>query len=1344
MNTAEALDAPETVEAVPEALAACTEPRLIGVRHHSPVLAAAIPALLEAADPDAVLVELPLEAGPWLEWLGHPDTVAPVALVIGDADQGGHAYYPFADFSPELAAVRWARAHGVPVHAVDLPTSVSVPDTGPERTEGPGLDRALLRAAGVSDGEELWDRLVEARSYGAAPERVRRAALSLGWAHRAAALRSGGVGRRDRAREAWMRRRVAEIGAARPVAVVGAFHAAALLPEHAVPDLVRRPDPGAGGGPVPAPSTGDGRPDAVPATEAHAGDARPDATAAAVLRGEDPGDLPPTGEIAVPAPGEHAGAGLSTALIPYTFALLDSRSGYPAGIRDPEWQQDVHAAGGSPDGVERAAIRRLSAIGGHLRADGHVCGVPDTTAAYRMARDLASLRGLPAPGRRELVEGLSSALAQGEPLGRARALARAAQRELVGTRRGATAPGAPVSGLVAHATSLLRRLGLPGPGDEGRDLRLDPLRGGRDRERHIALHRLYAAGVSYAEPRDGGRTTDGETLGRLWTVRWTPATSATLELASCYGTTLEQAARGRVAARLRATADGEEGALTPEVAGALLTQAAECALTDLAADLGDRVREEVLPRAGLADAVELHDRVQRVVSGQVPGMPRAPEPLHRLRVRLAEAAVASVPGMSGSTDPADAAALLRVVRLVQDQAPLPGAMGPQRLLWHLGQLAATGGPLAQGAASSALMVLGGLTSEEMAGRLAGWLEAAADGRGGPLALRLAGAMTVAAPVVEADPGVLDALTERVEAWSDDGFLTRLPALREGFEALSTAARARFLDAVTERIGEVDARLEVSAELALALARADAAAREAVEALLPGLVHRATAAPADTAPRRTDDATRANGHPTATAIPATIPTTAPATISTTSSAPPVTVAPVAPPNPAAPAPAGPAASAGSAVPSGPGAVADPARSADPRDHASSHNPAGPAVPAAAGDAATAVPVSTGGRASDRLSTGPVSAGAAPHAIGSADRWRLVLGRPPRGGTLARRASAALDELYGRGHGEGSQETANRPGARGGDGSPEPVARQWDDELQDLFGGTVREEVLGRAAARGRADALDSLDPARVTASVDLLEQVLSLAGALPEARLAKLRPLVRAITEQLVRRLARRMRPALSGLSVPRPTRRRGGPLDLGRTVRANLRTVRPGPDGPLLIPENPVFRTRARRSADWHVHIVVDVSGSMERSTIYAALVAAVLHGLPALSVSFTTFSTEVVDLTGRVSDPLSLLLEVSVGGGTDIGAGLAHTRERVRVPSRTIVALVTDFEEGGNLSRTLAEVRALAASGAHLLGLAALDDTGAPVCNRATAAQFVAAGMPVASLSPQELASWIGEKVRG
>jgi len=118
--------------------------------------------------------------------------------------------------------------------------------------------------------------------------------------------------------------------------------------------------------------------------------------------------------------------------------------------------------------------------------------------------------------------------------------------------------------------------------------------------------------------------------------------------------------------------------------------------------------------------------------------------------------------------------------------------------------------------------------------------------------------------------------------------------------------------------------------------------------------------------------------------------------------------------------------------------------------------------------------------------------------------------------------------------------------------------------------------------------------------------------------------------------------------------------------------------------------------------------------------------------------------LLHRVDDPLGLLLEVAIGGGTDIGSGLRAARERLAVPSRTIVALVTDFEEGVSVGRLLAEVRALAESGAHLLGLAALDDRGQPDFNRGIAAQVAAAGMPVAGLSPLELARWIGERVRG
>jgi uncharacterized protein with von Willebrand factor type A (vWA) domain len=252
--------------------------------------------------------------------------------------------------------------------------------------------------------------------------------------------------------------------------------------------------------------------------------------------------------------------------------------------------------------------------------------------------------------------------------------------------------------------------------------------------------------------------------------------------------------------------------------------------------------------------------------------------------------------------------------------------------------------------------------------------------------------------------------------------------------------------------------------------------------------------------------------------------------------------------------------------------------------------------------------------------------------------------------------------------------------------------------------------------------------------------------MPEQQLARLRPLVARLVKELTDALAHRLRPALAGLAHPRPTRRPGGPLDLARTVRANLATARrdPATGAVTVLPERPVFRTRARKAADWRLVLVVDVSGSMEASTIWAALTASVVAGVPALSTHFVAFSTEVVDLTDQVDDPLGLLLEVRVGGGTSIARGLRHARSLVTVPSRTLVVLISDFEEGGPVGPLLSEVRALVDSGCHVLGCASLDDAGRPRYSVGVAGQLVAAGMPVAALSPLELARWVGERMGG
>ncbi|MFG2926316.1 DUF5682 family protein [Streptomyces sp. NPDC048305] len=1239
-----------TPEAAVEALAATGpgRPLLIGVRHHAPSLAAALPALLDAEAPDVLLVELPAEFQPWLGWLAHEETEAPVALAAvpadgpGAAGERGPAFYPFADFSPELVALRWAARNGVPAVACDLPladrawaggggpdTTAPVPGADSAHGTGHGLSTALRSRLTGRDGDDLWDRLVEAPAPGSPPEALRRAALLTGWALRHEAEARGGVDGTDLVREACMRRHIAESLASgrRPAVVVGAFHTPALLPS----------------------ATGD-RPS--------------EAEELSASRGPGSGGA-----------GDTGAAACTVSLIPYTYPLLDSRSGYPAGIRDPEWQHTVLEAAGDPGALHEALIRTAVRVCADLRGQGHPYGPADGREVVRVAGDLARLRGLPAAGRGELLEAVQTVLGRGETYGTGRAVARALERVLVGTRTGRPTRSAPRGGLGPAVEAETVALSLPGPEHtherEPRDLRLDPARSALDGRRELLLRRLMVCGIPYAQEQAVVGAAGSEGLTTRWQVRWTPATAAMLTAAGARGVTAAQAAEGVL--RQRHAAELADGGPTAAQVVRGLTEAAECGLPTLA---DERLAElsDVLPAVGtLPELLTALDLLDRIDAGHLPGMstPDAPSAVGsssqsadpatvgptaagasgrgarvaRAAELLTSAAVRQVDGLTGSEEPEDARALLELAQRAD-------RVGGIRLTAALARLVSEGTPLMSAAAAAVRVLTGHEEAETFGARVASWVDGAVDsGSRAALTARLTGVLTAAGPLLTVGVGALDPLLRRVVDLDDTAFLTRLPALRGGFDTLSPAARDRLLDTVEERLGErVDSIDDDDpAELAERTA-ADLAARE----LLAGL-----------------------GLP----VPQPVPDD---------------------------------------------------RSPQLPDNSSASSPALPGPTASGG------PYPTGSGAVPLPSTST-------RTLAPADRWRLVLGRrPDRLPSGAARLATALDELYGAGRGEGSR--GGLPGGGSGSGGGReasfPGVREWSEELAALFGPGVREEVLAAAAATGRPDVLAELDPAAATPSVELLRTVLRYAGGLPEARLAALRPLVRHLVEELTRQLATRLRPALTGAMTARPTRRPGGRLDLPRTLRANLATARRTADGTAqVVPERPVFRSRARRSADWRLILVTDVSGSMEASTIWSALTASVLAGVPTLSTHFLAFSTEVVDLTGHVHDPLSLLLEVSVGGGTHIAAGLRHARSLITVPSRTLVVVISDFEEGAPLGGLLAEVRALVNTGCHVLGCASLDDAGRPRYSTGVAGQLVAAGMPVAALSPLELARWIGEK---
>nr|WP_237302774.1 DUF5682 family protein [Streptomyces sp. S063] len=1274
---------PATAEAAVAALAASGpgEPFLIGVRHHAPSLAAALPALLDAAAPDVLLVELPAEFQPWLGWLAHEETEAPVALAAvptdgpgaGPVGERGPAFYPFADFSPELVALRWAARNGVPAVACDLPLADrawaeggDAPAPAPGATsapvpgEGLGLSTALRSRLTGRDGDDLWDRLVEARAPGSTPEALRRAALLTGWALRYEAEARGGVQRTDLAREACMRGHVAEALAhgRRPAVVVGAFHTPALAPpaaraggsagtagqpESAAPAPAATPEQGASG-PATAREPEAPAPAAVPEPQAPGPAAVPE---------------PRAGKRADAAPGTGT---CTVSLIPYTYPLLDSRSGYPAGIRDPEWQHTVLEAAGDPAAIHEALVRTAVRLCAALREQGHPYGPADGREIVRVAGDLARLRDLPAPGRGELLEAVQTVLGRGETYGTGRAVAQALERVLVGARTGRPAAAAPRSGLSPAVEAETAALALPGPRDAHektpRDLRLDPARSALDRRRELLLRRLTVCGIPYGQEQEVTGAAGSEGLTTRWQVRWTPATAAMLTAAGARGVTPAQAAEGVL--RQRHAAERAEGGPTAAQVVRGLAAAAACGLP---APADERLAElaAVLPASGtLPELLAGLDLLDRIDAGHLPGLtepespgirpdspgdpsegPAAPDAAPSARAArtahaaelLTAAAVRQVEGLTGSEKPEDARALLELAQRAD-------RLGGIRLTDALARLAADGAPLIAAAAGAVRVLTGHDEAEVFGERVASWVDGAVDSASrATLTARLSGVLTVAGPLLTVGVGALDPLLDRVVELDDSAFLARLPALRGGFDTLSPAARDRLLGTVEERLGERvdDLDADDPAELARRTA-ADLAARELLTALgLPVTV-----------PAHDDRLPPSSGHSTAP-LSAHLAEAAPA------QAPSRTLAP-------------------------------------------------------------------------------------------ADRWRLVLGRSTdRLPSAAARMATALDELYGAGHGEGSRGGLPGRGGSGAGGGREPSfpgVREWSEELAALFGPGVREEVLAAAAVTGRQDVLAELDPAAATPSVELLRTILQYAGGLPEARLAALRPLVRHLVDELTRQLATRLRPALTGTTTARPTRRPGGRLDLPRTLHANLATARRTADGTVrVIPEKPVFRSRARRSADWRLILVTDVSGSMEASTIWSALTASVLAGVPTLSTHFLAFSTEVVDLTGHVRDPLSLLLEVSVGGGTHIAAGLRHARGLIEVPSRTLVVVISDFEEGAPLAGLLAEVRALVNTGCHVLGCASLDDAGRPRYSTGVAGQLVAAGMPVAALSPLELARWIGEK---
>ncbi len=517
---------------------------LFGIRHHGPGCARSLVGALDELDPGIVLIEGPPEAASVLPYAADPGMVPPVALLLYDSKfPSASLFIPFAEYSPEWQALRWALRHDRPVRFIDLPVvwtladikareeqrkqdeaaaaeepaqDAEIPAEGEpdadagtqepdeEPTQEVSLQQvlrhdplgALALVAGHHDGDAWWSELVEEQTH--APSLFSAIELALAAVREAAEEELDGQEHplgpeeelREQRREAHMRLEVAKAldETEGPVAaIVGAWH---------VPALRRK-----------STKTNDRK----------------------LIR---------------KAPRIK----VESTWIPWTHTRLAKGGGYGAGVRSPGWYTHLWRHSENPDATaEDLATGWALRAASLLRERGDIVSTAGVIEVTRLAVAMAALRGVATPGFDDLREALVATLCSGE----AAQLASIGEALYIGGEVGKIGSATPQNPLQLDLERQQRSLRLK-PLALQKPLSLD-LRSRAGRAKSTLLHRLQLLGIPWGQLASAGRSRG--TFRENWTLEWAPEFSVALAEAMVYGTTVEAAAAGKARETAQETTD---------------------------------------------------------------------------------------------------------------------------------------------------------------------------------------------------------------------------------------------------------------------------------------------------------------------------------------------------------------------------------------------------------------------------------------------------------------------------------------------------------------------------------------------------------------------------------------------------------------------------------------------------------------------------------------------------------------------------------------------------------------------------------------------------------------------
>lgn len=500
------------------------------IRHHSPACSFHLENLLENYKPDIILIEGPSDTNNLIKHIGSDENAAPICVYYSHTykddnndEQKSSCYYPMLDFSPELAAIRYAAKNNITAQFIDLPYSELTQrdneynrrfedeknDKEQKDGEKPSYydDYYLSRSKFIDElckknncrhYGEFWERFFEIDGIKLSLNDFMRNVLGLCFYSRVEypdkLLELEGC----LAREDFMAEKIKEaVKSHKKTAVItGGFHTSALI-ESVVNNQ---------------PLKSDNKSDK--SKKYKTGDAK-------------------------------------AYLIPYSFAESDQLSGYASGMPYPAFYQKIYENLKEikpPENInaafDNAVMNFLVKIGSEMRKLKENISIADVTAAYKQTIGLAELRGKCGQGVYELIDAVKSAYIKQELNQWTSKVLNVTTEVLRGVKIGSVSKEAEQVPLLLDFRAAAERFRLKHDSVVKQEIILEILTKQTDREKSVFFHRLEFLGVKYGEMMFGPnyKTHDVSRVREKWTYALSARVEANIVDVSYLGGTVKEAA----------------------------------------------------------------------------------------------------------------------------------------------------------------------------------------------------------------------------------------------------------------------------------------------------------------------------------------------------------------------------------------------------------------------------------------------------------------------------------------------------------------------------------------------------------------------------------------------------------------------------------------------------------------------------------------------------------------------------------------------------------------------------------------------------------------------------------